>query len=845
MKNINVKKLMPHVIAVVIFIIVAIVYCKPALEGKVLNQHDTQGWKGMAQQSFEVKEKTGHFPLWTNSMFGGMPTYQIALEPNTNIAVPINYFTKALSLGLPQPAGFFFLACICFYLLCVVAGANAWVSMLGALGYAYATYNPVIIVAGHNTKILAMAYAPAVLAGMLLIFQKKYVFGFAVTVLFSYIFIAQNHLQIVYYTLIIAACFAISFIIRSIKEADTANALKSVSLALVAALIGLAACAVSILPTYEYAKETMRGGVSQLTLDKDAKTNKTKGGLDKDYALKWSMGKMETFTFMVPGLYGGSNGGNEHNASAKMVEKLTEIGVPEENALGMTNGYSYWGSMSSLNETTSGPAYLGAVICFLFIFGLFYVKSWHKWWIIAASLIGILLAWGSNFQTFNYFMLDHLPFYNKFRAPSMAMVIPQLCIPFLAVLAVSKLTEQEIDWEEAWKKLRLSVMVTGGIIVLLAAFYFMADFTGKGDTQIKDNFKQSILQQVPPGQEPPEQLVTQATETSKTLMTALREDRKGLMMGDLLRSFVLIALAVVLLGLFIRKKINAMVLSIALLGLSAFDLISIDKRYLSYDNFREAEEVSNEFTPSPADVQILQDPDHANFRVLNQTVGNFTTESLTSYHHNSIGGYSPAKLGLYQDLIEHQLSKGNMQVFDMLNTKYFIRQDQGGRPVAQQNPGAFGPCWLVKGIRYVNTANEEMLALDSTNLRDTAVVAASFQKSISQNPQYDSTAVLQLKKRENDAISYSCKAATPQFAVFSEIYYTAGWNAYLDGQKTAYVKTNYALRGMYVPAGSHNIDFKFEPTSYQTGRMISIWSTVLIYLAIIMALVVYFRKKDQ
>ena len=304
-------------------------------------------------------------------------------------------------------------------------------------------------------------------------------------------------------------------------------------------------------------------------------------------------------------------------------------------------------------------------------------------------------------------------------------------------------------------------------------------------------------------------------------------------------------LFVVLLGLFIRKKINAMVLSIALLGLSAFDLISIDKRYLSYDNFREAEEVSNEFTPSPADVQILQDPDHANFRVLNQTVGNFTTESLTSYHHNSIGGYSPAKLGLYQDLIEHQLSKGNMQVFDMLNTKYFIRQDQGGRPVAQQNPGAFGPCWLVKGIRYVNTANEEMLALDSTNLRDTAVVAASFQKSISQNPQYDSTAVLQLKKRENDAISYNCKAATPQFAVFSEIYYTAGWNAYLDGQKTAYVKTNYALRGMYVPAGSHNIDFKFEPTSYQTGRMISIWSTVLIYLAIIMALVVYFRKKDQ
>ena len=843
MKNINIKKLLPHLIAVAIFVIVAIVYCKPALEGKVLNQHDTQGWKGMAQQSFEVKEKTGHFPLWTNSMFGGMPTYQIALEPGTNIAVPLNYFTKVISLGLPQPASFFFLACICFYLLCIIAGANTWISVLGALSYAYATYNPVIIVAGHNTKILAMAYAPVVLAGMLLIFQKKYIVGFAITALFAYIFIAQNHLQIVYYTLIIAACFVVAFIIKSIKEGETAHAIKSVSLALVAGIIGLAACAVSILPTYEYAKETMRGGVSQLTLDKDAKTNKTKGGLDKDYALRWSMGKMETFTFMVPGLYGGSNGGNEHSASAKMVEKLTEIGVPEENALGMTNGYSYWGSMSSLSETTSGPAYLGAVICFLFIFGLIYVKSWHKWWIVAASLIGILLAWGSNFQAFNYFMLDHLPFYNKFRAPSMAMVIPQLCIPLLAVLAVSKLTEQETDWEAAWKKLQLSVMVTGAIVLLLAAFYFMADFTGKGDMQIKDNFKQSMLQQVPPGQQPPAQLLTQANETSRSLISALREDRKSLMAGDLLRSILLIAVAIVLLGLFVRKKINVMVLSIALIVLTAFDLMSVDKKYLGYDNFREAEEVSDQFTPSPADVQILQDPDHANFRVFNQS-SNFTNESLTSYHHNSIGGYSPAKLGLYQDLIEHQLSKGNMQVFDMLNTKYFIRQDQSGRPMAQINPGAFGTCWLVKGIKYVNTPNEEMFALDSTNLRDTAIVAVSFKKSIKQDPQYDSTASIQLKQRQNDAISYSFKAATAQFVVFSEIYYTAGWNAYLDGQKTDYVKTNYTLRGMYVPAGNHTIDFKFEPASYNTGRTITIWSTILIYLAIVLAIVLYIKKKD-
>ena len=843
MKNMNVKKLLPHLVAVGVFVIVSIIYCKPALEGKVLNQHDTQGWKGTAQQSFEVKEKTGHFPLWTNSMFGGMPAYQIAGEPNTNIAKPLNYFTEILSLGLPQPAVFFFLACLCFYLLCIVAGANVWVSILGALSYAYATYNPVIIVAGHNTKMLAMAYAPAVLAGLLLIFQKKYITGFAFTALFSYIFISQNHLQIVYYTFIIAACLVISFIIKSIKEGELAHALKAATLALFAGIIGLGACAVTIMPTYEYAKETMRGGVSQLTLNKDDKTNKTKGGLDKDYAFRWSMGKMETFTFMVPGLYGGSNGGNEHNASAKMVEKLTEMGVPEENALGMTNGYSYWGSMSSLSETTSGPAYLGAVICFLFIFGILYIKSWHKWWIIAASLIGIVLAWGSNFQAFNYFMLDHLPFYNKFRAPSMAMVIPQLCIPLLAVLAVSKLTQEETDWDNAWKKLRLSVLAIGSVIILLAAFYFMADFTGKGDTQIKDNFKQSILQQVPAGQQPPAEMISQANETSKQLMSALRQDRKSQMAGDLIRSIIFILLSVFLLGLFVKKKINAMILSISLIALSVFDLVGIDKRYLDFDKFREPEEVSDIFTPSPADVQILQDPDHANFRVFNQSP-NFTNESLTSYHHNSVGGYSPAKLGLYQDLIEHQLGKGNMQVFNMLNTKYFITEDQTGKASAQMNPGAFGTCWLVKGIKYVNTPNEEMLALDNTNLRDTAVVAKTFQKSIKQDPLFDSTAVLQLKQRQNDAITYSIKAASPQFAVFSEVYYSAGWNAYLDGNKVDYVKTNYVLRGMYLPAGNHTIDFKFEPVSFQTGRTITIWSTVLIYLAIVLAIVLYFKKKD-
>jgi len=326
----------------------------------------------------------------------------------------------------------------------------------------------------------------------------------------------------------------------------------------------------------------------------------------------------------------------------------------------------------------------------------------------------------------------------------------------------------------------------------------------------------------------------------------LREDRKSLLGGDLLRSVLLIALAIGLTGLFVKRKIKAVVFAAGLIALTAYDLISVDKRYLSYDSFREAEEVADVFTPTAADQQILKDPDHANFRVFNQT-SNFTNEALTSYHHNSIGGYHPAKLGLYQDLLVHQIYKGNMQVLDMLNTKYFIVQDQNGRPAARLNPGAFGTCWLVKGIKYVHSPNEEMLALDSTNLRDTAVVSEEFQKTIKQAPQYDSSASLKLKERQNDDITYTFNAATPQFAVFSEIYYNRGWDAYIDGQKADYAKVNYVLRGMYLPAGNHNIEFKFEPKAYSTGRTITIWCNILIYLLVISAVALYFirRKKDE
>ncbi len=836
MKNLTFKKILPHLVAVIIFLIVAIVYCKPGLQGKVLQQSDTQGWRGMAQQSFEFKDHHGYYPLWSNSMFSGMPAYQIAFDPRTSITV--GYLTSVITLGLPIPISFFFLACICFYFLCVVAGANPWVSIMGGLAYAYSTFDPIIIAVGHNTQMFSIGYAPAVLAGLLLIYQKRYLIGFTITALFSFFLIEQNHVQIVYYTLIIAVIMTIAYLIKSYREKQVAVAVKGAALGLLAGILGLACCAVTMMPTYEYAKESMRGGKSELT--QEVKDNKTKGGLDKDYAFRYSFGFGETFTFIVPGLYGGSNGGDEYNADAKFVNKFSELGVPDEQALQYADQLSYWGDQPG----TSGPVYLGAIVGLLFIFGIVYLKSWYKWWLIAASIVGVILAYGANLQGVNYFLFDYLPFYNKFRAPTMALVIPQLCFPLMGVLAVSKLISTDINVSETWKKLKLTAIISGVIVALLAIFYMTASFSGPNDKNFRDNIKQNIMH-VPPGQQAPPQLEQQAEQTSRGIVSALQNDRQGLMGKDLLRSAILMALALGLMGLFLRKKISATILIGSLIILTGYDLLGVAMRYLNSDKYVEPEDFEAAFIPTQADLQILKDPDQGNFRVFNETVDSYN-EATTSYHFNSVGGYHPAKLGLYNDIITKQLSKGNMNVFNMLNTKYFIVQNpQTGKPMAQLNPNAFGNCWLVKGIKYVEDADQEMAALDSTDLKDTAVLENKYKAAITAAPKYDSVAYIKLVRNINDTIDYRFSSATPQFAVFSEVYYPEGWNVFIDGTKANYVKTDYVLRGMFIPPGNHEIEWRFEPKSFTIGRMISIISNLLVALLLLATIIFYWMKKDK
>ncbi|HLL43605.1 MAG TPA: YfhO family protein [Segetibacter sp.] len=829
MKNFDWKKLLPHVLAVGIFLLVALIYCKPIMQGLVVNQTDNQQWRAMAQQSFEYKEKFGHLPLWTNSMFSGMPAYQIAVEPTqpvTNL-----YLSYLFTFGLPKPLNFFFLACFSFYILLMVLRINPLIGIMGALAYAYSTYDPIIIAVGHDTKMLAIGYAPLVIGGLLLLFQKKYWFGAALLTSGFALQASTSHLQIVYYTLLIAAAATISYIIISFTTKDYKDCFLSIAIAIACGLIAFASNAINLLPTYDYSKESIRGGQSELKNTKD--NNSTASGLDKDYAFRWSYGISETFTLMVPGILGGSQGGNEYNKST-FADKLTEVGYPEDQALSYANGISYWGDQ----PFTSGPVYIGAVICFLFIAGMFLIDDWNKWWLIAASIFAIILAWGKNFQALNYFFFDYLPLYKKFRAPAMSLVIVQFCFPVLAAMTLQKILFAGLDKATLLKKLKPALYTTGAILGILIVCYFTFSYSAAGDKAIQENFTKGMLQQQGAGNPGVQQ---QAQEFGKSFITAIKEDRRSLFGKDLLRTVFLIAAAGGLIYFFIQKRISPKFVLVGVLILSSFDLFAVGRRYFNARNFVEPENFEGAFTPSPADVEIRKDKSY--YRVFNQTTDAFQ-DALTSYHHNSIGGYHPAKLTLYNDIIENQLSKGNMQVINMLNTKYFISPGAQNQPTAQVNPGAFGPCWLVKGIKYVADGRQEMNALNNTNLRDTVVIQQKFRdKVLPIKP--DPTASINFIRNSNDTVRYHSESGTNKFAVLSEVYYEAGWNAYIDGKKSDYCKVDYVLRGISIPAGKHDIVFIFEPKVYSLSNTITLWGCIALYLMILGAVVVYLRQNKR
>ncbi|UEG49057.1 YfhO family protein [Ferruginibacter lapsinanis] len=836
MKKIEFKIFVPHIVAILAFLLLSIVFTKPALEGKVVQQHDVQQVKAMQQQSFEFQKKYGHFPYWTNSMFGGMPAYQIMMAPkNVSTFYSVGLVDNILTLGLPKPVYFLFITCVCFYFLCIVIGVNPWLSILGGIAYGYCSYNPILISAGHDTKLLSMAYAPAVIGSMFLIFKKNYWLGASLLLISSTCLIRQSHQQIVYYTLIMAAIAALFSLIKIIKEKNYTHLAASIGICIAMPVIALLINAFIYFSAYDFTKESMRGG-SALTNTKNG--NKSKGGLDRDYAFSWSYGVGETLTFIVPNAYGGGSATSMPEES-KVLELLQENqSLPQQMTQQLYQAASaYWGSKPS----TSGPVYFGAIVCLLALFALFFGKSQHKWWLLSIIVIGTVLAWGKNFSSINYFLFDHLPFYNKFRTPEMAMVIPQLAVALLSVLFVNELISVT-EKDKLNKLLKNCLIATGGVIAFLIGFYFIADFKNEATLELKKNLADAMQNANP--------------EFVNNYINAIVKDRQALYSADMWRSIGFILAGIAAIFLYCKQIIKAPVLFAALILFTTIDLVSVDKRYLNDENFIEPVDYEQAYADYNADIQIKRDPGF--FRVLNlafrdgggnfqTSIGNAFNDAIASYKHNNIGGYHPAKLGVFEDLKEKQIyknieawganpnAKDSFRVLNMLNMKYVIMPDQNNpkQTVAIQNPYALGNCWLVKEIKFVKTADEEMAALDNFDPSTTAIVNEQFKNAIPFSPVYDSSASIRLVENKNDDITYDFNSASNQFAVFSEMYYSRGWDAYIDGKKTEYCKVNYALRGLAIPAGKHTIKFSFNPEVVNLGEKLSNyfgWFSILFVL---------------
>lgn len=835
--NFDFKKLIPHAIAVIVFVIVSAIFCKPVLEGNVMNQHDNIGWKGMAQNVFEYKEKNGHFPLWNPNLFSGMPNYQVAMEGKSILPDTV----KILTLGLPKPMNFFFLACLCFYILCLILRINPIIGTLCAIAYSFSTYNPVIIAAGHDTQMLATGIMPLLIGGLISIYEKKYWLGLALTTFGTYQQLSVNHLQVSYYFFLIAAFITVSYLIKWIKERDWRHIAFAGFLTLISASIGVAGNALVLKTTAEYSKFTMRGGKDISINGNEVKAAKT-SGLDTSYAFEYSLGKAETLTLLMPNAFGGYSS-NVVDEKSNVIKKLVEKGIPEDQVISSLQSSripKYWGQIY-----TSGPAYLGVIIFLIGLLGFLLVKTPLKWGLLVVTLMAIFMTWGKNFPTFNVFLFEHLPLYNKFRAPSFAQVIPQLTMGIMAALTLHLLlftTGGKDLLKEKWK---LIVFTLAGVFGILAILYIGMDYSIALDRQIIDGYAD------PKGSD----------EIGRLIVAGLKEDRKSMFGGQIVRALGLAAIAFITIYLYFKNRFSAITSAIVLLIVSTLDITILSNQYFSNDkgsfaNRQEEDQLfipadmysTANFSPNVFDNQILQDkaPNFRVFNTLGTSSGSPFSESKTSYFHKSIGGYHPAKLRIYQDIIEMYLS-GNIspEILNMLNTKYVIRSNAAGnQPVLDTNFSAYGNCWLVKNIKTVDSRVEVIKTIGNTNLKDTVVIEKFASASLSQ-PKWDSLSHIRMTKFDPDMIEYSANCNGPQFAVFSEIYYPKGWNAYINGKKTDYYNVNYILRGIPVPSGQHTIKFVFEPESVSQGRTIMFVASILILIIFVGGLFMAWKTSKQ
>lgn len=809
------RSLIPHIAAVLLFIVIAFSYFPSVIEGKQLVAHDTQGWKGMAQETVQYNESHDDVTLWTNSMFGGMPSYQISMTQPNNV---IQYVEKAFS-AFPRPVSNVMLYLIGFYILLLAFGLNPWLSVVGSIGFTFASYNFVIIAAGHNTKAITIAYMAPLIGAVFLAFRDKKLLGGVLTALFLSLAIRANHIQILYYTLIILLAFGIVELVYSIKDKKMREYLKSIGVLFVAAAVAVGMNATSLLTTYEYSKYTMRGQSNGLTSD----TQNSQHGLNSDYITQWSYGKAETMTFLIPDFYGGASGGklSENSETAKYLQNL---GVPSSQVKEIISQMPlYWGSQPG----TSGPVYLGTIIIFLFIMSLFLVNDRIKWWLLPVILLTLMLGWGKNMMWLTDFFIHYVPMYNKFRTVSMTLVATGFGITLLAFLALKEIFQGNVDKKKMMLALKVSVGITGGLCLLFALIPSLAgSFIAPNDAKLAGDY--SFLQ------------------------NTLPLDRKALLRADAWRSLAFILLSAGVIWLFISNKLKRNV-AIALLGfLMLIDLFPVAKRYLNDNNFERKSQVENLIKSSPADEMVLQDKSQYRVLDLARTGGDVFNNSEPSYFHKNIGGYHAAKLRRYQELINMQIEPelnllfkslsrpasietvnatlDSLDVLNMLNMKYVI--------VSETNPPllnthANGNVWFVNKINVAADANEEMKLLGEIDTKKELVIDKSLASVLPQTLTADSTAKISLTTYQPNHLVYHFDSKTDQVAVFSEIYYDKGWKVTINGKDVPYTRVNYLLRGMALKAGTYDIDFRFDPSSYKIGNILALISSILLILVIV------------
>lgn len=831
------KKLLPDLIAILAFVLLSFAYFFPAdIENRILFQHDTAAGAGAGQEVKEYYEQTGERSRWTNSLFGGMPMYQIA--PSYDSTKSLQWVQKAYQLFLPDYVCLTFMLMLGFYILLRVFGIPVWLAGLGGIMWAFSSYFFILISAGHIWKFITLAYVPPTIAGIVLAYRGKLLWGGILTALFVALQITSNHVQMSYYFFFVILFFVGAYFEKAWRTKTLPQFFKASAVLIVAALVGIAANVSNLYHTYAYSKETMRGK-SELVQTGDA-AKQTSSGLDRDYITQWSYGIDETLTLLVPNFKGG--------ASAALSQ--SETAMSKANPMYS----SLYGSLTQYFGTqpmTSGPVYVGAFVLFLFVLGCFIVKGPLKWALIGATFFSIVLSWGKNFMPLTDFFIDYVPLYNKFRAVSSILVIAEFTIPLLAIFALKRLLEEPEIIKQEKKPLGISLLLTAGIALLLAV---APGSIGSGyvPAQEAQMLQNAVNQQMIP-----------ANELSGILAN-LGEMRAELVSSDALRSFIIIGIGCSLLWLYASGKLRSSLTIAGITILCLADMWGVNKRYLNDAQFVPHSIRTETFTKTNTDELILQDTS-LDYRVLNFATSTFD-DNNTSYWHKSVGGYHPAKLRRYQEMIEHHISPemqaaykaiatagGEMdsvdankfRILNMLNTKYFIfPAGQQRQTVPILNPHAYGNAWFVNKVQYVNNANEEIDALDSIIPTETAVVDARFKDVLKGTTESykDSLSSIRLTSYTPNRLTYETNNAQDGIAVFSEIYYPDGWHVTIDGQPAELARADYILRTMYVPAGQHTIEMRFDPTSLHVTEGIAYGALALLVIGIIVAVLIAKRK---